>query len=148
MPGYSSSCVGRPKDYPLAWWFTRKTHRSQKWFVTLRGHILNAAKEKGAWDEIQEKPSTSFQVSSLSGIAWMCLIFPAMCYNMCKVLLTGEVSSPEPWCWVFIGGQSCRHAGPAGAIYYSDSRPPSTSSLSTFTKTGVYHKLHCQSKPV
>lgn len=79
-------CRGTPR-LPLCLMIHWRTHRSQKWFITARGYRLNSAKGKGAWDEIQEKPGTSFQVSSSSDVAWMCLIFPAMCY-MCQVLPT------------------------------------------------------------
>ena len=46
-------------------------------FITMKRYRLNSTWGKGTWGKIPEKPSTSYQVSSLRGVAETHLILPA-----------------------------------------------------------------------
>ena len=50
-------------------------HRGIQFIIT-KGIRLNSTWGKGTWGKIQEKPSTSYQVSSLRGVAEIHLILP------------------------------------------------------------------------
>ena len=57
-------------------------------------------------NKVQEKPGTSFQVSSHSGVAWTCLILPEfICDNTCEVKSTKR-ACPSSGVQSFIRGQS------------------------------------------
>ena len=66
---YSGRIVRFPRTQKLLHWCLH--------FVTMKGYRLNSTCRKGTWGKIQEKPSTSYQVSSLRGVAETRLILLA-----------------------------------------------------------------------
>lgn len=58
---YSGWIVRFPRTQKLLHWCLH--------FVTMKGYRLNSTCRKGTWGKIQEKPSTSYQVSSRRGVA-------------------------------------------------------------------------------
>ena len=77
--------LGVPRTTPgcddLLEGLTEKLVSSPLWFIAVKGYKLLSAKEKGTWGRVQEKPGGSFQLRSLSGVAWTVLNSPSTCFS-------------------------------------------------------------------
>lgn len=72
-------------------------HRGIQFIIT-KGIRLNSTCGKGTWGKIQEKPSTSYQVSSLRGVAEIHLILPPKMHANKKKQNCHLGSTPRCWC--------------------------------------------------
>lgn len=87
---YSGWIVRFPRTQKLLHWCLH--------FVTMKGYRLNSTCRKGTWGKIQEKPSTSYQVSSLRGVAETRLILLAKMHikkKKKKILPPGTHTHPS-----------------------------------------------------
>ena len=116
---YSGWIVRFPRTQKLLHWCLH--------FVTMKGYRLNSTCRKGTWGKIQEKPSTSYQVSSLRGVAETRLILLAKMHIKKKKKNTATWDAHPPKCWC------------PGLLLISPTPASPTSSKNKIVKHGALH---------
>lgn len=114
---YSGWIVRFPRTQKLLHWCLH--------FVTMKGYRLNSTCRKGTWGKIQEKPSASYQVSSLRGVAETRLILLAKMHVKKKKKYCHLGRTPKCWC--------------PGLLLISPTPVSPTSSKNKIVKHGALH---------
>lgn len=101
--------------------------------------LIKISKRSSTWDEVQQKPDSSFQVSPPSRVTRMHLIIPAKMQDDTWKMLPPREARLSLVSRVFIESQSSKYAAPVRLT--SDIQTPAPQA-----KTEFHHKSHFQRK--